>query len=119
MSFVNWRALGWIQGGGFGGGNGSEAVLGSPAATDLAAQLLELDHDQVAADIVRHWDEWINPATTTQVLIDRFALEPPPTPEEWLLRAGLDPVEYATSIAAYGHWVSDVDLVDQPYPTCS
>lgn len=115
---VAWGSLGWIRHGGFGGGSGTDAVLGSPAATDLGAQLLELTHTDVTAAINEHWNEWTDPTTSIQVIIDEFGLQPPPTPEEWIERGGLDPADYAASIAVYPHWTGDELLGDEPYPIC-
>ena len=111
---VNWRALGWMQIGGYGGGSGARAVQGSPTAVDLAAQLLERPDEEVATLIAANWDEWTNPATTIQALIDVFGLDSPPNPTEWIERAGLDPAEFAASIAAYPHTPGDLDSPTNP-----
>lgn len=115
---IQWDLLGWMQHGGFGGGNGAQALLGSPTATDLTAQLLQRPHAVVAAAINDHWDDWTNPTTGVQVIIDEFDLQAPPTPAEWIERGRLDPANFAGSIAAYPRWVGDEPLGDQSYPIC-
>jgi hypothetical protein len=98
---VFWGSLGWIKFGGYGGGFWGNGVAGSPAATDLAAQLLEKPQDAVTAAIREHWEEWTDPATPVQAIIDAFELEPAPTPAQWIERGGRNPADYAESIAAY------------------
>lgn len=115
---VNWGALGWMQIGGFGGGNAAGAVHGSPTAVDLAAQLLERSDGEVAALVGANWDTWTDPATSLQVIIDEFDLEAPPTPTEWIERAGLDREEFSVSIAAYPRTPGDLEFSDQPFPIC-
>lgn len=106
---VHWAVLGWLR---------SEAVLGSPTATDLAAQLLERPPNEVAATISDHWAAWMDPSATVDEVVAAFGLQPAPTPTEWIERAGLDPGDFAESIAAYPLWVGDDLPEDQPYPTC-
>ncbi|MEZ5174592.1 MAG: hypothetical protein R2823_00085 [Acidimicrobiia bacterium] len=118
ISVVNWGQLGWMQHGGFGGGNGASAINGSPTATDLAAQLLEHPHATVASDIATNWNEWTKPTTPIQTIVDHFNLEPPPTPEQWIERGDRDPADFTVSIAAYPRLVFDELLGDQPYPIC-
>jgi hypothetical protein len=114
---VFWGSLGWIQHGGYGGW--ASGVAGSPTATDLAAQLLERPREEVTAALRQHWDEWTDPATPVQTIIDAFGLEPPPTPAQWIERAGRDPADYAESIAAYPDWAGAVEqLGEQPAVTC-
>jgi hypothetical protein len=113
---VLWGSLGWIQRGGYGGW--ASGVAGSPTATDLAAQLLERPREEVTAALRQHWDEWTNPATPVQTIIDAFGLEPPPTPAQWIERAGRDPADYAESIAAYPRWIADVEYSAPANPSC-
>jgi len=115
---IPWGLLGWMQPGGFGGGNGEQGLLGSPTATDLAAQLIEAPHAVVAAAINDNWDDWTQPTTHVQAIIDEFELEAPPTPAEWIERGGLDPDNFADSIAAYPRWVGDEPLGAEMYPIC-
>ncbi len=114
VAAINWSALGWTQ---FGSstGDGVRPVFGSPAATDLAAQLLERLDAEITVAVTDHWVEWTDPATPVQVIIDAFDLEPPPTAEQWLERAGLDSVEYAASIDAYPPLTGNSE---QPNPVC-
>ncbi len=113
---IQWAALGWMQRDGFGGGN--SGIIGSPSALDLAAQLLDQPFSTVSAAVVSHWQDWTDPATPIQVIIDEFGLEPPPTPEQWLERGNEDPSEYAQSIAAYPRWVGEPEPHDQAFPIC-
>ena len=116
---VPWNALGWIQYGFYGDRDWAAGVLGSPTATDLAAQMLDLPHEQVEVALRQNWTEWTDPATSVDAIVAAFDLELPPTPAEWILRAGLDPADYTESIAAYPLWLGDTaTLGDQPYPTC-
>jgi len=115
---VDWGVLGWIRGSGYGSDVAAAAVLGSPTATDLAAQLLEHADPEVAGAVAEHWDEWTDPTTGVAVIIDEFDLEPPPTPQQWLRRGGLEPAEFAAAVAAYPRWVGEVEFGEQPYPIC-
>ncbi len=115
---IQWSSLGWMRQGGFGGGNGASAVNGSPTATDLAAQLFERPYAEVATGLAENWDEWANPTTSIQAIVEYFDLEPPPTPEQWIERGGRDPSEFLASIAVYPRWNGDDLLGDQPFPIC-
>jgi len=119
LQVVMWSSLGWRQGGGYGDVGESWSVLASPTATDLAAQLLELPQEDVATAVAVRWGEWTDPATRVQAIIRAFGLEAPPRPEQWLLRAGLDPGDFAASVAAYPHTPGEVETLDQRYPVCS
>jgi hypothetical protein len=115
---VQWDWIGWIQYASLGGGSVPASVLGSPTATDLAAQLLARPYDEVATAVRQHWDAWTDPATSVQTIVDAFDLERPPTPEQWIERSGANPADYEASIAAYPLWLGENLLGDRPYPTC-
>jgi hypothetical protein len=116
---VSWASLGWLRANPYGADTSTAAVLGSPTATDLAAQLLDRPQGEVAASIAENWNVWTDATTPIDAIVDEFDLEPAPTPEQWLARGGLDPAEFAESLAAYPLDLFEHDLLgDQPYPTC-
>jgi hypothetical protein len=119
INAILWQELGWTQTFNMYGGGTIGGVEGSPTATDLAAQLLDMPPTQVATAIQVHWDEWTDPTTSIQAIIDAFDLEPPPTPAQWVERGDGDPADYTESIAAYPLWLGDAALLgNQSYPTC-
>ena len=115
---VEWNGLGWVRLGGGEGEYDEDAVLGSPTATDLAAQLLERPNATVAATVAANWEEWTDPATSIQAIIDEFELQQPPTPKEWIERGGEDPADYTASIATYPRWIGEERRGDQLDPIC-
>ncbi|MEX2555812.1 MAG: hypothetical protein WEB06_09280 [Actinomycetota bacterium] len=64
------------------------------AEAHYAGQLLERPGEEVATLVRRHWDELVDPRTTTEDAIRLFGLEPLPTLEEQIRDLGLSEAEF-------------------------
>lgn len=100
---------------------GSSSVKWGQADLHLTHQLLALPAEQVTAAVADNWTAWTDPAISSEVLVDHFGLQAPPSVNDQLAALGLDPAEHPEIVDAYPneHHLVGTFSPSPQMPTCS